>query len=85
MAYKELLPSQPAIDGSNVQPPLSEEAFVEALAGLATVHTSVQNAIEQKSLPEELGTTLRYANFLSLLFFRSFTRSFFTFSVYIAS
>jgi hypothetical protein len=71
MAYKDLRPLQPTNDGSNAQPPLAEEAFVEALSSLGTVNSSVQKAVKQNSLPPELGTSLRYVIFLSLLFFRS--------------
>jgi hypothetical protein len=64
MAYKELRPMQPANDGNHVQPPFAEEACVQALAGLATVNTTVQKAIKQNSLPPALGTSLRYVIFL---------------------
>lgn len=69
MAYKELRPLQPANDGNGTQLPFAEEACVAALAGLATVYTSVQKAIRGNALPAELGTSLRYVIFLSLLFF----------------
>ncbi|KAG7667610.1 hypothetical protein Ndes2437B_g07622 [Nannochloris sp. 'desiccata'] len=58
MAYKELRPRQPANDGNGTQLPFAEEACVAALAGLATVHTSVQKAIKTNALPAELGTSL---------------------------
>jgi hypothetical protein len=75
MAYKELRPMQPANDGNGTQLPLAEEACVEALAGLTKMDTSVQKAIKTNVLPAQLGTSLRYVIFLSLLFFRSVAKS----------
>ena len=62
----------PANGGNAAQPPLPEVACVQALADLAAVNTAVQKAINQSSLPAELGTSLRYVIFLSLLLFDQF-------------
>lgn len=59
---------QPANDGNGTQLPFAEEACVAALAGLATVYSSVEKAIKTNALPAELGASLRYVIFLSLLF-----------------